>query len=408
MRKPLVLTAAASGTQVALSWPDVTETAWTGTPQVSYALYRDGAKVTGYDGNSRSYTDTGLAHGDSHRYRVTLLVGGAEAASSAASALLPARHDSDSDGLIEISNLAQLDAVRYDLNGDGVVDSSFDDESTADTDESEDEKAAYAAAFPVAEGKSVCLAEYPCTGYELTADLDFDTGTAGDRTDDDYYNGGAGWEPISRFTGVFDGGDHTIANLYINRPATSTSGLFARLGRGSEVRNLGLTGVDVNGSGFVGGLVGANYSRTISASYVTGTVTGRRFYFYSRFDPNSFYSGTGGLVGDNYGGTISNSYATATVTGEVSVGGLVGSNVAEGRGGIFASYATGTVTGDYHVGGLAGDNDFGPISASYATGTVIGGDRVGGLVGINQAKIIASYATGTVIGGGLRGRPGGS
>ena len=29
-------------------------------------------------------------------------------------------YDTDDDGLIEISNLAQLDAVRYDLSGDGV------------------------------------------------------------------------------------------------------------------------------------------------------------------------------------------------------------------------------------------------------------------------------------------------
>ena len=32
-----------------------------------------------------------------------------------------------------------------------------------------------------------------CKGYELTADLDFDTGNKGNRNDDTYYNSGAGW-----------------------------------------------------------------------------------------------------------------------------------------------------------------------------------------------------------------------
>ena len=31
-------------------------------------------------------------------------------------------YDADNDGLIDVANLAQLDALRYDLNGDGLVD----------------------------------------------------------------------------------------------------------------------------------------------------------------------------------------------------------------------------------------------------------------------------------------------
>ena len=46
-------------------------------------------------------------------------------------------YDSDGDGLIEIRSLAQLDAVRHDLNGNGIPDNS-------------DDSAAYTAAFPLA------------------------------------------------------------------------------------------------------------------------------------------------------------------------------------------------------------------------------------------------------------------
>ena len=31
-------------------------------------------------------------------------------------------YDPDNDGLIDVANLAQLDALRYDLNADGLVD----------------------------------------------------------------------------------------------------------------------------------------------------------------------------------------------------------------------------------------------------------------------------------------------
>ena len=351
-RRPLILTATASGTQVALSWPDVTETAWPGSPQISYVLYRDGTAVADYDGSSRTYIDTGLTAGQRYTYQVALLLDGGLLHSDGASVLVPAtRADADGDGLIDISSLAQLNAVRWDPDGDGLEDDAADN-------------LVYNAAFPAPARGSSCNGggegEGACTGYELTADLDFDTGTAGDRTDDAYSNG---WQPIgssysNSFTGVFDGGGHAIANLYVNLPSTDYVGLFGYL-RG-EVRNLGLVGVDVRGDGNVGGLAGSNRG-AIRASYATGTVSGN--------------NGVGGLAGSN-SGTISGSYAAGTVGGEDRVGGLAGSN----SGTISGSYATGTVSGDDQVGGLAGYNGR-TIMASYATGTVSGNGRVGGLMG---------------------------
>ena len=45
-------------------------------------------------------------------------------------------YDSDGDGLIEISTLAQLNAVRWDLDGDGAADNGANESS-------------YATAFPI-------------------------------------------------------------------------------------------------------------------------------------------------------------------------------------------------------------------------------------------------------------------
>ena len=68
-----------------------------------------------------------------------------------------------------------------------------------------------------------------CKGYELTKNLDFDTGTKGTRSDDAYWNSGAGWDPIGgvsggAYTGEFDGQTFTISNLYIDRTAATTPG----------------------------------------------------------------------------------------------------------------------------------------------------------------------------------------
>ena len=79
VRQSLPLTATPShDLKALLSWPDITEPAWTKTPTVSYALYRDGTEVADYDGSSRSYTDAGLTNRQEYSYQVGLLLDGAE------------------------------------------------------------------------------------------------------------------------------------------------------------------------------------------------------------------------------------------------------------------------------------------------------------------------------------------
>ena len=272
-------------------------------------------------------------------------------------------YDADDDGLIEVANLAQLDAIRHDLDGNGVS-----------------ERSAYAAAFPSPADGMGCP-DARCTGYELAANLNFDTDDNG-RLDegDDWWGESYGWVPIGSsssypFTADFDGNGHTIANLYIDRGETDYVGLFG-YAYNASIHNVGLPHANISGRNNVGSLVGNAGSISISASYATGSVS------------SSGYN-VGGLVG--YGGSISTSYATSSVSGEgYYVGGLAG------RGSIItASYATGSVSGgsDY-VGGLVGSGSV--ITASYATGSVSGGGNyVGGLVGAD-GSITHSYAVGRV------------
>ena len=280
-------------------------------------------------------------------------------------------YDRDDDDLIEVSSLAQLDAIRYDSNGNGIVDDSSDWPS-------------YFAAFTQATGNMGCSSR--CEGYELTADLDFDTdGSGGSNDGDTYWNGGDGWEPIGDdpYQAVFEGNGHTIANLFIDRATQDDVGLFSEVGEFGLIRNLGLEAVDVTGRDYVGGFVGDGDKGLVDQSHVTGQVSGEDV--------------VGGLAGSL--GRVFSSTAAVEVSGTGDgIGGLAGAaNI------IVVSYATGGVTGGgMHlaapadcedvggVGGLVG-NVCGAVAASYATGPVSGTAAVGGLAGTGSARFLSSF-----------------
>ena len=248
-------------------------------------------------------------------------------------------YDIDGDGLIEIDTLAQLDAIRHDLDGDGSVAAGAP-------------LTAYDAAFPIRIQTAAALMGCPsgtCTGYELAADLDFDTDGDGSTHDgmgasatgdsgDAYNNSGNGFEPIGSFAATFKGNGYTISNLFIKRTtAANNLGLFSLITEAARVESVGLENAYVYGNGYVGGLVGRNEG-VIAASYVSGYVRGG--------------SGgvIGGLVGYTFGagsrlGYVTASYSTADVSAASSgqyVGGLAGFVASDSR--VTASYSTGTVT----------------------------------------------------------------
>ena len=290
----------------------------------------------------------------------------------------PDPYDMDRNGLINIDSLDELNAIRYDLDGNGEVDDAT-------------KQAAYLTAFGQSDVPDI--ATYVYAGYELEKRLDFND-VDGSGTLSEWANRNTnteGWEPIGNdgldddgYTGYFVGNGHTISNLYINRPSASGVGLFGNVRLGGNIHDVGLIDVNVTGDRIVGGLVGGIFSGTITACYVTGGVTGLDY--------------VGGLVGDNSGSTLVACYATCTVSGGDRVGGLVGGN--NGGGTIEACYATGTVSGNNRAGGLVGANN-NNLTACYATGDVTGADYVGGLAGISSGGMLtACYARGTVSGSG--------
>ena len=94
------------------------------------------------------------------------------------------------------------------------------------------DNADYAIAFSHADTGTMCSVA-SCAGYELTANLDFDTNGNGEADEGDvYWNSGGGWIPIGEsndpFDTTFEGGGRTISNLYIRR--SPNVGLFGVLG----------------------------------------------------------------------------------------------------------------------------------------------------------------------------------
>ena len=325
-------------------------------------------------------------------------------------------YDTDDDGLIEVSNLAQLDAIRHDLDAEGVVSIS---------------------AYPNSQPRRGCPLS-GCVGYELVADLDFDTnGNGVADAGDAYWNDGLGWTPIGSvytpitersgryhpYTGDFDGNGHTISNLYSDQrtvaDASNTSlivGLFGRA-RESDIRNLGLLDAELYGAHSTASLVSEINDGLITNCWATGVIT---------VDS----SGAGGLIGVAYGTSIVDSYTNVHIINPDTewAGGGIGGLAAYVKGfgqrvTVTNSYAIGDITAvGGHIGGLIGaaggeygfDDGSVTIRSSYATGdvtsspgTVYGwtpvGDSgtahigVGGLVGTaTKLHVSDSYANGRV------------
>lgn len=207
--------------------------------------------------------------------------------------------------------------------------------------------------------------------------------------------------PISQlapFTGIFEGNNHILGNIEIDRPEEAYVGLFRRLDSGAEIRNLVLEDISITGDYYVGGLAALNEGAVIANCSVKGSVASGDGYGKSY---------VGGLVGAHRSGMITDCNAVeVTVSGSgPCVGGLVGGNWAT----LVKCYACSSVSGVYdEVGGMAGLNA-GSISDCQAVSTVKGRYRVGGLVGkADHGSMTDCHANATVSGdssvGGLVGR----
>ena len=121
------------------------------------------------------------------------------------------------------------------------------------------------------------------THYKLISDIDLSKWNNPSHGTDPSYINGEGWEPIGDysdpFNGTFDGAGHIITSLFIDRTRSTTDdiGLFGGIGSSGTVKNLGVVGGSVTGTGtstgtiyvHVGGVVRWNDGE-ITDCYNTG------------------------------------------------------------------------------------------------------------------------------------------
>ncbi len=241
------------------------------------------------------------------------------------------------------------------------------------------------------------------------------------------------FESVPIFTGIFDGGNHTISGYRYTRDGY-VAGLFRYVGKDALIKNLHVTG-ELSASGekeCIGGLAGVNYGTLQNCSF-EGTVNGK--------------TTVGGLVGVNEGtGAIQNCHVAGHITGYYSTGGIAGTNHGSlfrcinraginndsdwvetddemGTGILFsiqtgesgtelfsgvdaggiAGYSDGILTGcknygtigyehtGYNIGGIAG-RQCGILSLCENQGTVYGRKDIGGIVGQMEPYIEVNEA----------------
>ncbi len=189
-----------------------------------------------------------------------------------------------------------------------------------------------------------------------------------------------GFAPISTFAGTFNGNNHTISHLYINR--TSNIGLFGFVSRsatGGFIKDLYMTGCNITGNYYTGTLIGRGTAST------KGYMTISNVHVYGNIlNKGSHSSGEG--VGGCVGGCTKLVFTSCSANVDIV-------------------HLT-NVTLNHDIGGFAGSAgaDF---TSCYAMGNIIasfdGADRTfsfGGFVGtIGQADgdvITSCYASGTL------------
>lgn len=178
-----------------------------------------------------------------------------------------------------------------------------------------------------------------------------------------------GWQPIgvssSKFQGIFDGNNHTISNLNIDRPSSSAVGLFG-YADGATFNNIVIVETTITGNGDVGAVCGNASSSTFSNCKVTATI-------------NAKGNTVGGIAGSASGTFNNNKVTNTTINGIDNVGGIVGYT----QNSTFTSNdVSATIEGKNSIGGILGySNSHCSLDNNIAKCSIVGNDNVGGLIG---------------------------
>lgn len=223
-------------------------------------------------------------------------------------------------------------------------------------------------------------------------------------------NPSQGWVPIgiesTPFMGYFDGNNHAISGVFINRASTQHVGFFGYVS-GATIQNLSLVGSSITGANFVGSLAGYMNNTTVSNCDATmtlvksldtdaGGLVGKATNVslstcaYTG-DVNAVRMTAGGIVAWAAGGvTLNDCSVTGNMDASTRSGGTVGAM--DGEGSITNSTVKGAITGTTEVGGIVGTLISGSsctFTSCYHEGEITNtGDYTGGIVGVSNGGCI--------------------
>lgn len=165
---------------------------------------------------------------------------------------------------------------------------------------------------------------------------------------------GESWTPIKDFTGIFEGGSHTISNLTVT-DASDAAGLFGTIkatstGSPAIIQHLNVENATVSSSSDCGVICGSSDNSRILDCNLSGVVK-----------VSSSSGNAGGIVGNVTSGSWlqrCNAFcsATSSVTGSTNAGGIVGNTAVDVFGCAVNNISTISATS---VGSIAGTGDSG-------------------------------------------------
>lgn len=221
-----------------------------------------------------------------------------------------------------------------------------------------------------------------CAGltFKMTADIDFAPTSNWDDYGSDEHNYTAigcqqtiyvNANPMlmdNPFSGTFDGQDHTISGIRINKGSSAYQGLFGYIS-GGTVRNVKLTDARITGRNCTGGIVGQIKGGTIAECEAGHTVA------VHNVQQNT--AKVGGIVGDNL--------ASSSVTGCISAAVITDDS---GK------------TGCSSFGGVVGRNDDGcTVSGCTAAGVIVPNvTNSGAVVGNNSGTLSGNKYHSSLVG----------
>lgn len=224
----------------------------------------------------------------------------------------------------------------------------------------------------------------------------------------------SGLHASSYFKGHFDGGEHSISNIFIVDNVGLILGLFGCVQNGSEdvtIENVFVTNGYISGRNSSGGIVGQ----------VTGSGSNNATVLISRcwsgvtlegFGSNDVQKGIGGIVGYNTSVDfrIQKCYNIGNVSG-YNVGGILGGGRAEieecfNKGDVTGAYAGGilgclymgslTINNCYNLGEITADDEHGIVSSSFPAGPAAGGIARAKMMSSGSATVTYCYNAGSV------------